>query len=60
MKCSILYIGGGLRLIICACYSWEVGFNATADVPFENLYDWKEIWEEAEEDGRMKSYITNY
>jgi hypothetical protein len=53
MKYSILYKGGGLRLIIYACYSWEMALNFGLDVSSDNIQDRKWIQQKA------KAYVTN-
>jgi hypothetical protein len=37
VKCSVLYKGDCLRLIICACYLLEVTLNVGLDVLFDNM-----------------------
>jgi hypothetical protein len=44
MKCSmynIIYKGNGLRLAICARYSWEMALNVDLAAYFLNMQDWK-------------------
>jgi hypothetical protein len=37
--------GGGIRLIICAHYLWEIALNAGHDVSFGNMYGCKGVRE---------------
>jgi hypothetical protein len=59
VKCSILYRGDGLGLIICACYSWEMVLNIGLDASFDNIQDRKGIREKEEKVNSTKDYITN-
>jgi hypothetical protein len=45
----MLYKGNGIQLTICAYCSWETALNAGFDVAFDNIQDWKETREKAEE-----------
>jgi hypothetical protein len=47
VKCSILYKGDGLVLTVYACYLWEVALNGNLITAFNNVQDWKGIWEKA-------------
>jgi hypothetical protein len=37
VKCSVLYKADGLRLTICACYSWQMTLNVSFDASFGNM-----------------------
>jgi hypothetical protein len=57
MKCSTLHKGRRFTVDYCALF---VGGGVKRQRrPFDNMYDWKGIWEKAAEDGRVKAYITN-
>jgi hypothetical protein len=53
------YKGGGLRLIICACYSWETALNVILVATFYNMQGSKGIREEAREVSSTKAYTRN-
>jgi hypothetical protein len=54
-----MYIEDGLRLIICACYSWEMALNVGLDTSFVNTQDWKGIRKKAGEVNSTTTYVTN-
>lgn len=49
----------GLRLTVCACYSWEMSLNVSLDASFDNVQDCKGIQENAGQVNDMKVYVTN-
>jgi hypothetical protein len=50
VKCgTTLCIADGLRFTVFAWYSWEMTLNASFDVSFDNMWEWKGMWETAGE-----------
>jgi hypothetical protein len=45
-KFRILYKRDGLRLIICACYSWGMALNIVLDVSYDSMWEWEGIRKE--------------
>jgi hypothetical protein len=37
VRSSVLYKEAGLRLFVCACYSWELGLDLSLNVLFNNM-----------------------
>jgi hypothetical protein len=54
VKCSVLYKGNGLWLTIWLCYSSEMAWNVGLSTSFDNIQNWKGIWE-----NRIKANIPN-
>jgi hypothetical protein len=48
----LVYVCDGLR-------SWEMAFNVGVDTPFDNMSNWKPMWEQAGEVNNTKPYITS-
>jgi hypothetical protein len=45
----LLYKGDGLRLIIYACYPWDMVSYVSLGESFEKIEEWKEIRDRSEE-----------
>jgi hypothetical protein len=58
MNCGILYKVDGLRLIICACYSWEI-LKVGLDVSLDNTKDCKRLLDKAGEVSSAETCISN-
>jgi hypothetical protein len=54
----VLYNGGGLQLIIYACYSWKM-LMVGLDVSLDNMKDWKRLLDKAGEVSSAEICITN-
>jgi hypothetical protein len=55
----MLHKGHGLRLPICACYSWQIELNIGLDVSFDNEQNWKGTWEKEREVNGKEVYVTS-